>query len=85
LASLLFREKSIYLEAVHGIYLDLRDMEGELFNIKIWHEINSATMKNYIEDWYIKEIEKLTKEGKETIETVPITANEDNKRKTKRK
>jgi hypothetical protein len=32
-------------EALHGISLDLRDLEGEIFNIKIWHEINVAPMK----------------------------------------
>jgi hypothetical protein len=32
-------------EALHGISLDLRDLESELFNIKIWHEINVAPMK----------------------------------------
>jgi hypothetical protein len=69
-------------EEVHGISLDLRDLEGELFNIKIRHEINVAPMKIYIEDWFRKEIDKLTKEGKETVETVPITVNEDNKRTT---
>jgi hypothetical protein len=69
-------------EAVHGISLDLRDLEGELFNIKIWHEINVTPMKSYIEDWFNKEIDKLTKEGKETVETVPVTVNEDNKRTT---
>jgi hypothetical protein len=69
-------------EALHGISLDLRDLEGELFNIKIRHEINVAPMKNYIEEWFKKEIDKLTNEGKETVETVPVTVNEDNKRTT---
>jgi hypothetical protein len=55
-------------EEIHGISLDLRDLEGELFNIKIIHEINVAPMKNYIEDWFKKAIDKLTNEGKETIE-----------------
>jgi hypothetical protein len=70
------------IEGVHGISLDLRDLEGELFNIKIRHEINIAPMKNYIEDWFRKAIDKLTKEGKETIQTVPIIVNEYNKRTT---
>ena len=39
-------------------------------------------MKIYIEDWFNKEIDKLTKEGKETIEMVPVTINEDNKMTT---
>ena len=66
-------------EAVHSISLDLRDLEGELFNIKIQHEINAAPMKSYIEDWFSKAIDKLTKEGKEIVEMVPVTVNEDNK------
>jgi hypothetical protein len=70
-------------EEIHGISHDLRDLEGELFNIKIRHEINVALMKNYIEDWFKKEIDKLTKEGQEAVETVPITINEDNKRTKK--
>ena len=67
-------------ETIHDISHDLRDLEGELFNIKIKHEIHVAPMKNYIEDWFKKTIDKLTKEGQETtIETVPITVNEENK------
>jgi hypothetical protein len=72
-------------ESLHGISLDLRDLEGELFNIKIWHEINMAPMKNYIEEWFKKAIDKLTNEGKETVETVLVTVNEDHKRTVKRK
>ena len=36
-------------------------------------------MKNYIEEWFKEEIDKLTNEGKETIETVPLTIGEGNK------
>jgi hypothetical protein len=36
-------------ESLHGISLDLRDLEGELFNIKIQHEINMEPMKSCIE------------------------------------
>jgi hypothetical protein len=43
-------------EELHGISLDLRDLEGELFNIKIRHEINVAPMKSYIEEWFKKEL-----------------------------
>jgi hypothetical protein len=67
-------------ETLHGISLDLRDLEGELFNIKIRHEINVAPIKNYIEEWFKKAIDKLTDEGKETFEAVPIIGNKDNKR-----
>jgi hypothetical protein len=43
-------------EALHGISFDLRDLEGELFNIKIRHKINMAPMKHYIEEWLEKAI-----------------------------
>jgi hypothetical protein len=71
-------------EEVHGISLYLRDLEGELFNIKIQHEINDAPMKIYIEEWFKKEIDKLTNERQEIVEIVPTTVNEDNKRKKTR-
>jgi hypothetical protein len=67
-------------EALHDISLDLKDLEGELFNIKIHHEINVAPMNSYIEEWFKKVIEKLTTEGQETIKTIPVTINKDNKR-----
>jgi hypothetical protein len=67
-------------EILHGISIDLHDLEGELFNIKIRHEINVAPMKNYIEEWFKKAIEKLTHEGKEAVEMVPVTIDENDKR-----
>jgi hypothetical protein len=68
-------------ESIHGISHDLRNLEGELFNIKIRHEINVAPMKNYIEDWFKRAIDKLTKEGQETtVGTVLETVSEENKR-----
>jgi hypothetical protein len=40
-------------------------------------------MKNYIEDWFKREIDKLTKEGQETtVGTVLVTVSEENKRTT---
>jgi hypothetical protein len=55
-------------------------LEGELVNIKSRHEINVAPMKGYIEEWFKKAIDKLTNEGQEAVETVPITVGENNKR-----
>jgi hypothetical protein len=70
-------------ESIHGISHDLRDLEGELFNIKIRHEINGVPMNNYNEDWFKRAIDKLTKEGqKMTVGTVPVTVSEENKRTT---
>ena len=36
-------------QALHGISIDLRKLENELFNIEIWDEINVAPMRSYIE------------------------------------
>jgi len=47
----------------HGISIDLHDLEGELFNIKIWHEINMELMKSYIEEWFKRAIDKMKNEG----------------------
>jgi hypothetical protein len=70
---------------LHNISIDLRDLEDEIFNINIWHEINVAPMRSYIEEWFKKTIDKLTDEGKKAVETVPITVDESNKRTSARK
>jgi hypothetical protein len=67
-------------EALCNIYIDLRDFEGDIFNIKIWHEINVSLMRSYIEEWFKKAIDKLTEEGKKEVETIPITVDEINKK-----
>jgi phosphotransferase system IIA component len=72
-------------EILHGISIDLCDLEGELFNIKMQHEINVAPMKIYIEEWFKKNIDKLTNEGQEAVEIVPVTVNENDKRTSTRK
>jgi phosphotransferase system IIA component len=72
-------------ESLQGISLDLRDLEGKLFNIKIRHEINVAPTKSYIKEWFKKYIDKLTNEGKEAVEMVIVTVDENNKRTSARK
>jgi len=72
-------------EILHGISIDIRDLEGELLNIKIWHEINVAHMKNCIEEWFKKAIEEMTHEGQEAVEMVPVTIDENDKRTSPRK
>jgi hypothetical protein len=46
----------------------------------MWH-----LMKNYIEEWFKKDINKLTHEGKEAVEMVPVTIDENDKRTSTRK
>ena len=67
-------------EALCNISIDLRELEGEIFNIKIQHEINLAPMRSYVEEWFKKVVDKLTNEGQRTVETVPVTTDENHKR-----
>jgi hypothetical protein len=50
-------------EALHNLSIDLRNLESELFHIKIHHEINIAPMKNYIEEWLKKDVHQTTNEA----------------------
>jgi hypothetical protein len=72
-------------EALRNFFIDIRDLEGKIFNIKIWHEIKVEPMRSYIEEWFKKAIDKLTDEGKKVVETVPVTVDESNKLTSTRK
>jgi hypothetical protein len=67
-------------QALRNISIDLRELENELFNIKIWDEINVAPMRSYIEEWLQREIDKLTDEGKQAVGTIPVVVDESNKK-----
>jgi hypothetical protein len=72
-------------ESLQNISIDLRDLEGGLFNIKIQHEINVAPMRSYINEWFKKAVDKLTNEGENAVETVPVAIDESHKRTSTRK
>jgi hypothetical protein len=67
-------------EELHNLSIDLRDLESKFFNIKIWHEISMAPMRSYIEEWFKKDVDQVTNEGKMTLHIVPITTEESHKR-----
>jgi hypothetical protein len=50
-------------EALHNLSINLRDLESEFFNIKIWHEINVAPMRSYIKEWFKKVVDQIINEG----------------------
>jgi hypothetical protein len=72
-------------ESLWNILIDLRDLEGEIFNTKIRHEINVVPMRSYIEEWFKRVVEKLTNEGKSMVEMVLVTIKEIHKRISMRK
>jgi predicted DNA binding CopG/RHH family protein len=67
-------------QALRNLSINLRELESDLFNIKIRHEINVAPMRSYIEEWLQREINKLTDEGQQAADTIPITVDESNKK-----
>jgi hypothetical protein len=67
-------------QALRNLSIDLRELENEIFNIKIWDEINVAPMRSYIEEWLQRAIDKLTDEGKQAVGTIPVVVDESNKK-----
>jgi hypothetical protein len=47
-------------QALRNISIDFRELENELFNIKIWNEINVSPMRIYIEEWLERELKQIT-------------------------
>jgi hypothetical protein len=47
-------------QALRNLSIDLRELEKELFNIKIWNEINVAPLRSYIEEWVERELKQVT-------------------------
>jgi uncharacterized protein YeeX (DUF496 family) len=43
-------------QALRNLSVNFMELEKELFNIKIWNEINITPMRSYIEEWLKKEL-----------------------------
>jgi len=43
-------------QALCNLSIDFGELENELFNIKIWNEINVTPMRTYIEEWLEREL-----------------------------
>jgi hypothetical protein len=70
-------------DILHQLSIDLRDLEGTLFDIKFKQEITVTPMREYIENWLKQALIKKTKEDQ--VETVCIgheTAIKDNTKGT---
>jgi hypothetical protein len=53
-------------------------LENELFNIKIWNEINVAPMRSYIEEWLERELKKAADERQQAVAMIPAVVNDIN-------
>jgi hypothetical protein len=59
--------------------MDLRKLENDLYDIEIRDEINMAPMKSYIEEWFQQRMENLVQEGQQSVDTTPLTIDDNNK------
>jgi hypothetical protein len=46
---------------LQNLSIDYREIEGELFNIKVKQEVIVAPLRDYIEEWLNKSIAKILK------------------------
>jgi hypothetical protein len=59
--------------------VDIRKLENELFDIEIHDEINVAPMRNYIEEWFQRRMDKVIDEGKQPVGTILVVFDDNNK------
>jgi hypothetical protein len=58
-------------DAIHQLSFDFKDMENELLDTKIKHEIGVPSMMEYIEKWLNNSLIKVTKQDhQEAISTI---------------
>jgi hypothetical protein len=72
-------------QAFCNLSIDLRELETEIFNIKIQDEINVAPMRSYIEECLQREIDKLIDEGQQVVAMIPVSIDESNNKASTRK
>jgi hypothetical protein len=66
-------------QSLHSISMDLRKLENDLFDIEVQDEINVAPMRSYIEEWFQRRMDNLIQEGKQPVDTIPVTVDDNNK------
>jgi hypothetical protein len=54
-------------QALSNLSIDFRELENDIFNIKIRNEINVAPMRSYIEEWLERELKQVTDERQQAV------------------
>jgi hypothetical protein len=67
-------------EALRNLSIDIRELEKEIFNIKIRNEINVAPLRSYIEEWVQRAMEQVVDERKQAVGTIPVVVDDSNKK-----
>ena len=66
-------------QALRNLSINLRELEKEIFNTKIWDEISVAPLRGYIEEWLQREIDKLTDKGQQVVGMIRVAVDDNNK------
>jgi hypothetical protein len=64
------QNEEIY-EALCNLSIDFRELENDLFNIKIWNEINVAPMRSYIQEWLERQLKQAVDERQQAVVRIP--------------
>jgi hypothetical protein len=72
-------------QALRNLSMDFRELENEIFNIKIWNEINVTPMRSYIEEWLEKELKQAVDERKQVVSMIPVAVDDINEKASTRK
>jgi len=65
-------------QALRNLSIDFGELEKELFNIKIWNEINVTPMKSYIKEWLERELKQVVEERQHAVATIPAVVDDIN-------
>jgi hypothetical protein len=60
-------------QALSNLSIDFCELENDLFNIKIWNELNVAPMRGYIEEWLERQLKQATNKRQQAVANIPTT------------
>ena len=72
-------------QALRNLSIDFRELENELFNIKIRNEINVTPMRSYIEEWLERELKHVVDERQQAVATILVAIDDINEKASARK
>jgi hypothetical protein len=58
-------------QALSNLSIEFRELESDLFNIKIQNEINVAPMRSYNEEWLERQLKQVAKERQQAVAIIP--------------
>jgi hypothetical protein len=72
-------------QALRNLSIDFKELEYELFNIKIRNDISVAPMRSYIEEWLESKLKQIVEERQQTLTMIPVVVDDINEKASARK